>query len=173
MLCPILQWIQYFGVWGCGSDETNYLKVSPWAVMDMFLLFSDILDNDKLTDSLHRRGKFRHPVIYPKCLFFSVIKIRVYLHFAYCTTLTSPFCSVGRLLSLRENPFCNCCRPPPHRSTLIILEAEERESREGNAGWGPTTGTRCSTTSGLNQSSGASVRMEQRGCAVGSPRQHD
>lgn len=39
--------------------------------------------------------------------------------------------------------------------------------------WQPTTGTRCSTTSGLNQSSGASVWMEQRGCAVGRPRQHD
>ena len=103
-------------------------------------------------------------------LFFPhVIKPFLYLHCAHCSTANSPFFHVGTLLSLRENPFPNCCRPPL-RSTLIILQAEsERASRRQNAGWGPTTSTRCSSTSGLNQSSGSSVQMEQRGGAVGRP----
>lgn len=99
---------------------------------------------------------------------FSVIKTLPYLHFAYCTTVTSPFCSLRRLLSLRENPFSNCRRPTPHKKYTDYSAGRERASdrerasRQQNAGWGPTTSTRCSTTSGLNQSSGASVWMEQR-----------
>lgn len=59
------------------------------------------------------------------CDLFSphVIKPFLYLHCAYCTTANRPFFHVGTLLSLRENPFSNCCRPPL-RSTLIILQAQ-------------------------------------------------
>lgn len=111
-----------------GKGVNNFLLAVRMSVMPL---------QDVTMASLSKKWNYPHPqrwatcflVISPECIF-------LYLHLARCRTHTRRqvhFRTLGELLSMRENPFSDCRRPPlppPCSNTLIIRERGRRMQDE-------------------------------------------